>query len=204
MEITGAIITTAKDATDMRRKMGAWALENDATLSISAQKQWRTTVASRLPHQLWPQQDILITAVDAHSGEPVVFDRYSGVDLVDAVGASTAGGFAYTIGENRYIDGGYRADLNADLATGYGRALIIAPLGDRTRKPLDWGLHLTAQVKELLALGSVVETIFPDNEAKNAIGIGMNLMNLSARLHSAQAGYNQGKAVSQQLGVFWC
>ena len=35
---------------------------------------------------------LLITAVDARTGEPVVFDRHSGVDLVDAVAASTSSG----------------------------------------------------------------------------------------------------------------
>ena len=102
---------------------------------------------------------MLITAVDAHTGEPVVFDRQSEVDLVDAIAASCASGFAYSIGENRYIDGGYRADVNADLAAGYGRVLVIPPLGDKTRKPLDWGLHLAAQVDELRARGSRIETI---------------------------------------------
>ena len=62
---------------------------------------------------------MLITAVDAHTGEPVVFDRHSGVDLVDAVAASCSSGFAYSIGDNRYIDGGYRSNAeNADLAAG--------------------------------------------------------------------------------------
>ncbi|MEK8105314.1 hypothetical protein NKG94_09235 [Micromonospora sp. M12] len=37
-----------------------------------------------------PQRRLLITAVDASSGEFVVFDRDSGVSLVDAVGASCA------------------------------------------------------------------------------------------------------------------
>ena len=139
MERTSRIIGAAEDAADMRRRMGAAALEMDGTSDISAQTQWRATVAARLPSQHWPPRPMLITAVDAHTGEPVVFDRHSGVDLVDAVAASCAGGFAYSIGDNQYIDGGYRADVNADLAAGYGRVLVIPPLGDRTRKPLDWG-----------------------------------------------------------------
>ena len=57
----------------------------------SSQTRWRDIVAARLPSQQWPQQPVLIAAVDAHTGEPVVFDRHSGVDLVDAVAASTLG-----------------------------------------------------------------------------------------------------------------
>ena len=203
MEITGAIIAAAKSAADMRRHMGAWALDKDATLHSDAQTHWRTTVAARLPNPRWPQKPMLITAVDAHTGEPVVFDRNHGVDLVDAVAASTAGGFAYTIGERRYIDGGYRADVNADLAAGYDRVLVIAPLGEKTRKQLAWGLHLTAQVDDLRTGGAKVETIFPDSESEKAMGAGMNLMDLSTRRLAAQGGYNQGKALAIQLTEFW-
>jgi NTE family protein len=163
---TRQIIEAAKDAAGMRLGIGAAALAMDGASDSSVQTQWRATVAARLPSPDWPRQPMLITAVDARSGEPVVFDRRSGVDLVDAVAASCAGGFAYRIGGNQYIDGGYRADVNADLATGYERVLVIPPLGDRTRKPLHWGLHLAAQVDDLRAGGSKVETIFPDHESQ--------------------------------------
>jgi NTE family protein len=203
MERTNRIIGGAKDAPDMRRSMGAAALKMDGALDSSAQMRWRATVAARLPSQHWPQQVFLIPAVDARTGEPVVFDRHSGIDLADAVAASCAGGFAYSIGNKQYIDGGYRADVNADLAAGYERVLIIPPLGDKTRKPLDWGLHLAAQVDELRARGSRVETILPDDDSQNALGLGMDLMDFSRRLPSAQAGYNQGKAIAGQLTEFW-
>jgi NTE family protein len=150
MERTGAIIGAAKDVADMRRRMGAAALEMDAASDGSGQTRWRATVATRLPSQRWPERTVLIVAVDAHTGEPVVFDRHSGVDLVDAVAASCANGFGvppYGIGDSRYIDGGYRrSSENADLAAGYGRVLVLSPLGGRTRAPLDWGMHLAAQV----------------------------------------------------------
>ena len=89
MERTSEIIAAAEDAADMRRRMGAAALEMDAASDGSGQTQWRATVAARLPSQRWPQRTVLIVAVDAHTGEPVVFDRHSGVDLVDAVAASS-------------------------------------------------------------------------------------------------------------------
>jgi len=164
MEKSSAIIGAAEDAADMRRRMGAVALETDAASHSSAQTQWRATVAARLPSQLLPQRRMLIPAVDAHTGEPIVFDRHSGVDLVDAVAASTSNGFGvppYSIGDRRYIDGGYRRNENADLAAGYARVLVLSPFGGRSRHPLDWGMHLTTQVDELRARGSRVETIFP-------------------------------------------
>jgi NTE family protein len=203
MERTSGIIGAAEDAAGMRRRMGAAALEMDAAPGSSGQTQRRATVAARLPSQHWPQRPMLIVAVDAHTGEPVVFDRHSGVDLVDAVTASCAGPGVppHSIGDNRYIDGGYRSNENADLAAGYGQVLVLSPLGGRSRAPLDWGIHLAAQAGELRARGSRVETIFPDSNSRNAFGI--NLMDPSTRPPAARAGYNQGRALAGQLTEFW-
>ncbi len=171
LERISKIIASAEDAADMRRRMGAAALDMDAASDGSWQTQWRATVASRLPSQRWPQRTVLITAVDAQTGEPVVFDRHSGVDLADAVAASCASGLPYRIGDNRYIDGGYRSNAeNADLAAGYGRVLVLSPFGGRSLAPLDWGMQLAAQVDELRARGSRVETIFPDSNSEHMFG----------------------------------
>jgi NTE family protein len=195
------IIASAEDAADMRRRMGAAALDMDAASDGSWQTQWRATVASRLPCQRWPQRTVLITAVDARTGEPVVFDRHSGVDLADAVAASCASGLPYRIGDDRYIDGAYRRNENADLAAGYGRVLVLSPFGGRTLHPLGWGMQLAAQVDELRAGGSKVETIFPDRDSEHLFGA--NAMDLSLRPPAARAGYEQGRAVAQQLVDFW-
>jgi len=201
LERTSRIIAAAEDAADMRRRMGAAALDMDAASDGSWQTQWRATVASRLPSQRWPQRTVLITAVDAHTGEPVVFDRHSGVDLADAVAASCASGLPYRIGDNRYIDGGYRRNENADLAAGYGRVLVLSPFGRRTLQPLDWGMQLAAQVDELRARGSRVETIFPDSNFEHMFGA--NAMDPSLRPPAARAGYDQGRALAEQLIGFW-
>jgi NTE family protein len=201
MEVTSRIIAAARDAADMRRRMGAAALETAAASDGSAGARWRATVAARLPSQRWPEQAILITAVDADSGAPVVFDRHSGVDLADAVAASTSSGSAYAIGGRRYIDGGYRRNENADLAAGYQRVLVLSPFGGRSRHPLEWGMQLAAQVDELRAGGSRVETIFPDGDSLTAFGD--NMMDLSTRPPAARAGYAQGRGLGAHLATFW-
>jgi NTE family protein len=173
----------------------------DAASDGSWQAQWRAIVASRLPSQRWPQRTLLITAVDAHTGEPVVFDRHSGVDLADAVAASCASGLPFRIGDNRYIDGGYRRNENADLAAGYGRVLVLSPFSGRTLQPLGWGTHLAAQVDELRQRGSRVETIFPGSNPGDMFGA--KAMDLSLRPPAARAGYNQGTARAEQLTEFW-
>jgi NTE family protein len=179
MARTSEIIAAAHDPADMRRRLGAAALELDAASDGSGQTRWRATVAARLPSQRWPERTLLITAVDADTGVP-----------------------PYGIGGSRYIDGGYRrSSENADLAAGYEGVLVLSPLGGRTRAPLDWGMHLAAQVEELRAGGSRVETVLPDSDSRDAFGA--NMMDLSRRPPAAQAGHDQGRALAGPLTDFW-
>ena len=198
---TQRIIDQSSDAADMRRRMGAAAIDL-AAATPDAGPRWRRTVATRLPDEAWPDRRMLITTVDATTGEPVVFTRDSGVDLVDAVAASCASGFAYGIGAEHYIGGGYRSNAeNADLATGYSRVLVLAPFGGASRVPAAWGTHLSDQVAVLRAEGSIVETIFPDDEARAAFGT--NVMDPSTRAPAARAGFAQGMARATTLLEMW-
>ncbi|MGM7775688.1 patatin-like phospholipase family protein [Arthrobacter sp. KNU-44] len=202
LERINKIIADAQDVADMRRRLGAAALEMDAASDGSWSTQWRSTVATRLPNQHWPERPVLITAVDARTGEPVAFDRHSGVDVADAIAASCSSGLPYRIGDKRYLDGGYRSNAeNADLAAGYGRVLVLSPFGGRSLQPLKWGTHLATQVDELRARGSRVETIFPDGSSEHMFGA--NAMDLSLRPPAARAGYEQGRALAGQLSGFW-
>lgn len=197
-----SIIAASDGVADMRRRMGAAAIAADAASDGTWQAQWRSTVGARLPDPRWPQRAVHITAVDAHSGEPVVFDRHSGVELVDAVAASCAGGLPYRIGDRLYIDGGYRASAeNADLASGYDRVLVLSPLGGRTLHPLEWGTRLAAQIEGLRAVGSRVETIIPGSDSEHLFGA--NAMDPSLRPPAAQAGYDQGLTLAAHLTEFW-
>lgn len=193
-----AVIAASSGITELRLAMGA-ELMTDTSVDPA---RWRSIVSRRFRATEWPTQRLVITAVDARTGEPVVFDRDSGVDLVDAVAASCAGGFAYPIGDRRYIDGGYRANAdNADLAAGYERVLVLSPLGGRSFHPVEWGTHLATQVAALRAGGSRVEAVFPDEASRAAFGDDM--MNLAARGPAARAGHAQGCAVAGELAGFW-
>ncbi|WP_256794293.1 patatin-like phospholipase family protein [Terrabacter sp. Ter38] len=200
LEWSDTIIATSESAYDMRRRMGAAALEREAA-SPSEPTRWRDIVAARLPHHDWPRQRVLIAAVDADTGEPVVFDRDSGVDLVDAVAASTSAMTPYRIGEHHYLNGGYRRSENADLAAGHGRVVVLSPFSGRTRMPLEWGMDLASQVAELRAGGSSVETVFPDSRAGDVFGA--NALDPSTRLPAARGGYDQGLDLAAHLAEFW-
>ncbi|MFE4463536.1 patatin-like phospholipase family protein [Oerskovia sp. NPDC056781] len=201
LERMRTLIASAHDPADLRRRVGAATLERGSTSDGSWQERWRSTVASRLPGQEWPLRRVLLTAVDAETGDPVVFDRDSGVDLVDAVAASCSSGLPYEIAGRRYIDGGYRRNENADLAGGYGRVLVLSPFGGRSLTPPTWGLQLATQVDELRARGSEVVTIFPDVGSAHLFGA--NAMDLSLRPLAAGAGHQQGLAVADRLTDFW-
>jgi len=190
------IISASADAADMRRRMGAAAIEaSDAAASA----RWRAIVAARLSGIEWPRQRMLVTSVDAGTGEPVVFDRDSGVSLVDAVAASSGNG--YRIGERSFINGGNRRGENADLAAGYGTVLVLSPFGGRTRTPREWGFDLATQVAELRAAGSTVETVFPDARAGDVFN--PDALDPATRLPAARGGFEQGRDLASRIAEIW-
>jgi NTE family protein len=203
-----AIGAAATSAAGLRRAMGAFGLESDSVLGPGA-GQRRAMVAARLPRAEWPDRPMIVVAVDAHTGELAAFDRDSGVDLADAVTASTAlPGMAptHSINGTRYINGGVRSGENADLASGYANVVVLSPFGGRNRTPPERGADpagqfeglrrfpdadLASQVEALREQGSRVEVITPDAGSRAAMGT--NLMDPATRIPAARAGFAQGK-----------
>ena len=203
-----AIGAAATSAAELRRAMGAFGLESDSILGPAAAGQRRALVAARLPRAEWPDRPMIVVAVDAHTGELAAFDRDSGVDLVDAVTASTAlpGGPTHSINGTRYINGGVRSGENADLASGFANVVVLSPFGGRNRTPPERGADpagqfeglrrfpgadLPSQVEALRKQGSHVEVITPDADSRAAMGT--NQMDLATRVPAARAGFAQGK-----------
>ena len=146
-----AISAAATSAADLQRAMGAFGLESDSTLGPAA-GQRRAMVAARLPRPEWPDRPMIVVAVNAHTGELAAFDRDSGVNLVDAVTASTAlPGMTPThnINGTRYINGGVRSTENADLASGYANVVVLSPFGGRTQTPPERGPDPAGQFEGL-------------------------------------------------------
>ncbi len=205
-----AIGAAATSAGDLRRAMGAFGLESDSTLGPGA-GQRRAMVAARLPRPEWPDRPMIVVAVDAHTGELAAFDRDSGVDLVDAITASTAlPGMVptHSINGAHYINGGVRSGENADLTSGYANVVVLSPLGGRGQTPPErgadpvgqfeglrrspeWGTDLVSQVEALRKQGSSVEVITPDADSRAAMGT--NQMDPATRIPAARAGFAQGK-----------
>ena len=115
--ILAGMLRFRRDDVKFRQHIGKMALRADTP----AESVRREIIAARLPVHDWPFTPLKLTAVDAESGEFVVFDRSSGVGLVDAVAASCAVPGAWpcvTINGRRFMDGGLRSVANADLAAG--------------------------------------------------------------------------------------
>jgi len=181
------------DPAELRREVGQRAL----AVPTVPEAERRAVIAGRLPRRDWPSRKLAVVAVEAHTGDARVFDKDSGADLVDAVTASCAIPGIWppvTIGGGRYIDGGTRSVVNADLAAGYQRILILAPMADPS---------LDEQVAALVAAGDEVQVhvITPDDESTAAIGL--NPLDPAVRAPVARAGYAQGERSAAAVARLW-
>jgi NTE family protein len=133
-------------------------------------------------------------AMDATTGERVMFEVGSGVGLVDAVAASSAVPGIWppvTIGGARFVDGGVYSACNADLAVGYDRVLVLAPMVDPA---------LAAQVSAVEQSGRA-RVVSPDEDSLAAFSA--DALDPGVRAPSAEAGRRQGARVAASLEELW-
>lgn len=152
---------------------------------------------SRLSTKDWPERPLKVTAVDTATGKFVAFDRDSGVPLVKAVASSCAVPLVWppvSINGSRYMDGGMRSVANVDLAAGYERVVVIAPL-TRSASPAATPAAQAAK----LGVPSIV--ISPDSAALAAIGT--NLLDPARRRPAAEAGYAQAASIAEAVREVW-
>jgi len=122
---------------DGRRSSGACCADDAAAGALAA----ATPSAARLPASVllmlqswrWPDDRLVVSAVDAYSGERLALTRASGVPLLRAVAASASvpGLFApQPVLDRRAMDGGVSGTgIHADLVAGAARALLF-PISD--------------------------------------------------------------------------
>lgn len=182
---------------EFRRRIGALALAAEKAGLTPSEQERLDVFEALLGGRDWPERGLTITAVDAETGEFTPFDRTSGVPLVSAVAASCAVPGVYpavTIHGRRYVDGGMRSAANADLADGYDRLVVLAPI------PRGFGpmASVDAQVTGLV---SCVAVVSPDRGSRTAIG--RNVLDPAARAPSAEAGRAQASKVIGQIAEVW-
>ncbi|OBB86137.1 patatin [Mycobacterium colombiense] len=179
------------------QRIGAVAL---ATKTVPAPVR-RDVIARRLPSHDWPDSELRLTAIDVETGELTVFDRDSGVDLVDAVAASCAVPGAWppvTIAGRHYMDGGVASSVNLAVAADCATAVVLVPSGVDAPSPFGAG-----PAAEVSAFPGAAFAIFADADSLAAFG--PNALDPGCRIPSALAGREQGRreaaAIARFLGL---
>jgi NTE family protein len=176
------------------QRIGATALAAD-TVDESVR---REVIVHRLPVHDWPERVLRITAIDVATGQLVIFDKDSGVELVDAVAASCAVPGAWppvTIGADRYMDGGVGSTVNMSAAADCDAVVVLVPSGEFTPSP--FGDGTTAEVA---AFPGATLAIFADDAS--LLAFGRNPLDPACRIPSANAGRVQGRAVAAAVADF--
>lgn len=183
------------DGRRARARLGRAALRAQ-TMPVASRKE---ILANRLAGKVWPARDLRITAVDAETGEFVVFTRDSGVELVDAVAASCAVPLVYppaSVNGRCYIDGGMRSVANADLAKGCDPVVAIAPLSVALRR----SQSVRGQIQ---SLGPDVRSIVIEADAQARKEMGRQALDPAFRAAAARAGRRQAASVATAVAEVW-
>jgi NTE family protein len=159
----------------------------------------------------WPAA-FRCTAIDVLTGALQVWDADSGVDLARAVASSCAvpGVFPpITIGGARYMDGGMRTALNADLAAGHDAVIAVSCMALALPAGLSDPMFdaISRQVEAEFAAvrdsGAALEVVGPGAEFLDLSGWGANLMNPALTADAYQAGLRQAAAEAERLRPVW-
>lgn len=172
---------------EQRQHIGTIALNN----SFVDWPTRRAVIEGRVKTDEWPDRNLIVTTIDAESGEFRTWSKADGVGLIDAVASSCAVAGIWPcvpINGQMYYDGGFRNSANAFLATGYETVWVLAPLSG------DASPAVEAEVEELRSTGAIVHYITTDDEAKEAMGL--NSLDPRVRGAAAEQGLRQGRTFS--------
>jgi NTE family protein len=205
----GLAAVCSRGSEQLGARVGKMALAA-ATVSEAERRQF---LEARLGMHAWPERDLLITAVDAESGQLAVFGKDSqvggtAVTLVDAVAASCSVPGVWppvTIGGRRWIDGGVRSATNADLAAGYERIVVLAPIarGLRGTGAAAQVAALREQVQGEQAQGEQARVALVTPDAATRRATGHNMLDLARRAPVAAAGRLQAGSVAAEVARVW-
>ena len=182
-----------------RAEVGAYAL----AAKTETEEAWVGRMALMLRGAEWSERSLSCVAVDAESGSIAMLGRDCGAPLARAVAASCSmPGIspAVEISGRRFIDGGFASTVNADLAKGCERVLVIAfhptgPAAERIKNRLE------SQLQLLRSSGADVLALTPDDASLEAIGA--QSMDFRRRPQIAEAGLAQGSAAAAFVAKFW-
>lgn len=189
-----------------RRMVGRLAVE----ATTVAEEQF-VGIAPQLDGRSWPNR-YACTAVDVETGALQVWDAETDAPLARAVASSCAAPLTLppvTINGRRYMDGGLRTNLNADLAAGHDRVVAVSclplslpdGLGDPTFSA--WAAAQEAELDTVREGGGAVEVIEPGEEFLTLSGGGANLSEVGRAGEAYEAGVRQARLELDRIHAVW-
>jgi NTE family protein len=196
----------ASDHEPQRRTIGQFAL----TAQTPDEDQSMGRVAIFAGHA-WPAS-LYVTAVNAQTGASVVWRRDSGVALDRAIAASCALPGVWppiSIGGQRFMDGGIRSMLNADLVPRHSAVIVVScfPLalpegfGNEDQHFLNAGL--VAEIDTLRRSGTNVDVITPNHDFLALTDHGTRMLDTSLIAEAFQIGARQASNAINNLHTSW-
>ena len=168
-------------------------------------------VFAQLAGRDWPAS-FRCTAIDTETGALQLWDAAAGAPMDLAVASSCAVPMVFppvTIDGARYMDGGMRTPLNADLAAGHTGVIVVSclamalpegisdPMFDATAAAIE------AELTVLRDGGATVEIIVPGAEFLEVSGWGTELMNPARVAGAYEAGVRQGAVEADRMRATW-
>ncbi len=168
-------------------------------------------VFAQLAGHDWPAS-FRCTAIDTQTGALTVWDAAADAPLDRAVASSCSVPMVFppvTIGGSRYMDGGMRTPLNADLAAGHTAVIVVSCLALALPEGISDPMFdaIAGQIEAELAIlrdgGAAVEIIGPGVEFLEVSGWGAELMNPARVAGAYEAGVRQAAAEADRLRAIW-
>ena len=168
-------------------------------------------VFAQLAGRDWPAS-FRCTAIDTQTGALRVWDAEAGAPLDRGVASSCAVPMVFppvTVDGSRYMDGGMRTPLNADLAVGHSAVIVVSCLSMALPEGFTDPVFeaLATQIEAELTLlrdgGAAVEIIVPGAEFLEVSGWGTELMNPARVAGAYEAGVRQAAAEADRLQAIW-
>jgi len=166
------------------------------------------------PRRWWSGRALLASRADHGPRRSAlrVWGKAAAVELDRAVASSCAVptlAAPITTGARRYMDGGMRNLLNADLATGHDVVLAIScmlleqPPGVDHPALRDLVATFQSPFAALREDGALVEAIGPDEKFLEVSGWGLHLMDVRRMKTADQVGLHQGAVEADRSATFW-
>lgn len=208
-ELMATIAQAAQNPSDADKHRAALGAVAVATATIT-EDMWLSMFATFAEAE-WPPT-FSCTAVDTATGRFQIWNADSGVAPQLAIASSCAVPALFppvTILGSRWMDGGVRDMVNADVASGHDAVVVVScTLLDIPKElstpELDAVFQATlGRIEQLESGGSKVETIVPGAEMLEISGFGLNLMDFTRAAAAFEAGVRQGKEEAARIGAIW-